>query len=181
MYGQGVTRGRVAVLKIEAAINQAVAAISPNNKVIDSLFLFYQPQGLYEHLRNISESRGGNQSNLNAKMIKELAIAIPTLEIQHEIVANLEKGKALVNANKELIEIFEGKIKERIAKVGGRLRSPTHMLTPLTTNATNPAPEFASKSATNPTPKSPKGDLESAAEELPMVAESEAKYSKSTR
>ena len=62
MYGQGVTRGRVAILEIEADINQAVAAISCSEK-LDNRFLFYQLMGLYEHLRMISDARGGNQSN----------------------------------------------------------------------------------------------------------------------
>jgi type I restriction enzyme M protein len=118
MYGQGVTRGRVAILEIEAAINQAVAAISCSEK-LDNVFLFYQLMGLYEHLRMISDARGGNQSNLNGKLIKELKIVVPELETQRQIVAQIEKEQALVNANKQLIEIFEQKIKDRIAKVWG--------------------------------------------------------------
>lgn len=118
MYGQGVTRGRVAILEIEAAINQAVAAISCSEK-IDNEFLFYQLMALYEHLRRISDARGGNQSNLNGKLIKELKIVVPDLETQRQIVSQIEKEQELVNANKQLIEIFEQKIKDRIAKVWG--------------------------------------------------------------
>lgn len=118
MYGQGVTRGRVAILEIEAAINQAVAAISCSERM-DNIFLFYQLIGLYEHLRRISDARGGNQSNLNAKLIKELKIVVPELDIQHNIVVKIEKEQELVNANKQLIEIFEQKIKDKIAKVWG--------------------------------------------------------------
>lgn len=80
MYGQGVTRGRVAILEIKASINQAVAAISCSERM-NNVFLFYQLMGLYEHLRRISDSRGGNQSNLNAKLIKELKIVVPELDI----------------------------------------------------------------------------------------------------
>ncbi|MBT7395591.1 MAG: N-6 DNA methylase [Prolixibacteraceae bacterium] len=119
MYGQGVTRGRVAILEIEAAINQAVAAISSKNGKITTEFLFYQLQGLYEYLRMISDARGGNQSNLNAKLIKELKIVVPSLEIQNKIVSQIGKELELVNANKHMIEIFEQKIKDRIAKVWG--------------------------------------------------------------
>lgn len=118
MYGQGVTRGRVAILEIEAAINQAVAAISCRERM-NNFFLFYQLMGLYEHLRRISDSRGGNQSNLNGKLIKELKIVVPELDIQHNIVARIEKEQELVNANKQLIEIFKQKIKDRISKVWG--------------------------------------------------------------
>lgn len=117
MYGQGVTRGRVAILEIEAAINQAVAAISNKSGQIINQFMFYQLQGLYEHLRRISDARGGNQSNLNAKLIKELKIVVPKKEIQIQIVAQIEKEQKLINANKQLVEIFEQKIKDRLAKV----------------------------------------------------------------
>ncbi len=119
MYGQGVTRGRVAILEIEAAINQAVAAIKANEEVIISEFLYFQLVGLYEYLRKISDDRGGNQSNLNAKLIKDLEIAVPPIETQRQIVFQIEKEQALVNANKELIVIYEQKIKDRIAKVWG--------------------------------------------------------------
>lgn len=153
MYGQGVTRGRVAVLEIEAAINQAVAAILIKKDKIVNQFLYYQLQGLYEYLREISDARGGNQSNLNSKLIKELKIRIPPLETQRQIVAQIEKEQALVNANKELIEIFEQKIKERIAKVWG--------------TSTDTSAEITTVKMPVPAP------TESA---LPMAAESEVQY-----
>jgi type I restriction enzyme M protein len=137
MYGQGVTRGRVAILEIEAAINQAVAAISCSEK-LDNVFLFYQLMGLYEHLRMISDARGGNQSNLNGKLIKELKIVVPELETQRQIVAKIEKEQALVNANKQLIEIFEQKIKDRIAKVWGVEKTEEATLS----RAAEPATEY---------------------------------------
>lgn len=40
MYGQGVTRGKVAILGIEASINQAGLAILPG-KNISNEFLYY--------------------------------------------------------------------------------------------------------------------------------------------
>lgn len=119
MYGQGVTRGRVAILEIEAAINQAVAAITLKDDRIHIPYLYFQLQGLYEHLRRISDARGGNQSNLNSKLIRELLIAIPNIEIQIQIVSRLEKEQSLVNSSNQLIEIFEQKIKDRIGKVWG--------------------------------------------------------------
>jgi type I restriction enzyme M protein len=38
---------------------------------------------------------------------------------QTEIVARIEEEQKLVEANKKLIELFEGKIKEKIAEVWG--------------------------------------------------------------
>ena len=49
--------------------------------------------------------------------MKELSLPIPPLEVQQEIVARLEREQSLVNANKELITIFEAKIKDEINKL----------------------------------------------------------------
>ena len=38
---------------------------------------------------------------------------------QNRLMAQIEKEQALVNANKELIRIYEQKIKDEIAKVWG--------------------------------------------------------------
>ncbi len=119
MYGQGVTRGKVAILGLDAAINQAVAAIFTNEQNNSYKFLYYYLCGSYDYLRKISDSRGGNQGNLNSKIIKEVEIPLPPLEIQKQIVARIEKEQELVNANKELITIFEQKIKDKIGEVWG--------------------------------------------------------------
>lgn len=62
---------------------------------------------------------GINQSNINAKILATFKIPLPDKETQRQIVSQFEKEQALVNANKQLIEIFEQKIRDRIAKVWG--------------------------------------------------------------
>jgi type I restriction enzyme M protein len=59
------------------------------------------------------------QPNLSITDLKNLSIPCPTIDIQNEIVSQIEREQELVNANKKLIEIFEQKIKGRIAKVWG--------------------------------------------------------------
>lgn len=58
-------------------------------------------------------------ARLYNKIISETKIPIPTIEIQIKIVSQIEKEKELINANKQLIEIFEQKIRDRISKVWG--------------------------------------------------------------
>ncbi|WP_369333449.1 restriction endonuclease subunit S [Xylella fastidiosa] len=41
MYGQGVTRGKVAILGIEAACNQACAAMVPINNLVHTRYLYH--------------------------------------------------------------------------------------------------------------------------------------------
>jgi type I restriction enzyme M protein len=123
MYGQGVTRGRVAVLGIDAAINQACAAFQIRDGLLEPRYLFRVLQSRYEDLRRISDARGGNQSNLNAQVLKEYSIPLPPLPTQQAIVAEIEAEQALVDANRELIDRFEKKIQATFARVWGEEES----------------------------------------------------------
>jgi len=108
LYGQGVTRGRVAILGIEAAINQACLAILPNQKRIYPNFLFFHLMSQYERIRSLSH--GTNQANLNATMIKNLRIPLLPLDIQIQLATNAE-NQMIVNAGiKERAESAKRKI-----------------------------------------------------------------------
>lgn len=63
--------------------------------------------------------QGGGQPQFNANLIKQIRIPLPSLKIQKEIVAKIEEEQKLVDSNKKLIEIFEGKIKDKIGEVWG--------------------------------------------------------------
>lgn len=64
-----------------------------------------------------------NQTNFNAELLKNTLISLPPLSIQQAIVAQIEEEQRLVEANKRLIEIFEQKIKDKIAEVWGELEA----------------------------------------------------------
>ncbi|MDS4031981.1 MAG: restriction endonuclease subunit S [Candidatus Contendobacter sp.] len=74
MYGQGKTRGKVAILGIEAATNQACAVILPK-KGIHPEFVFLNMGNRYEEMRELSNS--GGQENLSQGLIKELPFSFP--------------------------------------------------------------------------------------------------------
>lgn len=82
MYGQGVTRGRVAILGLDATINQACAAIFTSEKILPQ-FLFYFLTLRYESIRDLGH--GANQRNLNSAIIKSIKIVVPPLSEQREI------------------------------------------------------------------------------------------------
>ncbi|MHB1305809.1 MAG: N-6 DNA methylase [Limisphaerales bacterium] len=119
MYGQGVTRGRVAILGIDAAVNQACAVFQLKGASLDYGFLFRVLQSRYEDLRKVSDARGGNQSNLSAQVLKEYLIPLPPLATQQAIVAEIEAEQALVAANRDLITRFEQKIQATLARFWG--------------------------------------------------------------
>ena len=87
MYGQGKTRGQVGILGIDATTNQACAALVPKEEILPE-FLFYQLRSSYERLRE--QGRGGNQPNLNAGMVKDFPIFVPSLERQAEFVSRVQ-------------------------------------------------------------------------------------------
>ena len=53
----------------------------------------------------------------SVKILKELMIPLPPLEIQQSIVADTDAEQALVDANNRLIERLEKKIHETINRV----------------------------------------------------------------
>jgi type I restriction enzyme S subunit len=88
MYGQGKTRGKVGMLGIPAATNQACAAILPSQK-INRHFLYTQLSLMYEHLRAMG--RGGNQENLNLGMIKSLEVLVPPVHLVDDFLKVRQK------------------------------------------------------------------------------------------
>jgi type I restriction enzyme M protein len=61
----------------------------------------------------------GSYPSINQKDVEQLKIPLPPLKTQKQIVAQIEEEQKLIEANKKLMEIFEGKIKAKIAEVWG--------------------------------------------------------------
>lgn len=95
-----------------------VGLIKPQGKAEQKFILYYlQSQNAQTYVANVSA--GGAQSFVSLRNLRAFPIPLPDSETQLQIVAQIEKEQSLVNANKQLIEIFEQKIKNRIAKVWG--------------------------------------------------------------
>jgi type I restriction enzyme M protein len=61
----------------------------------------------------------GGQPSISQSIVLERKIPLPDLDTQRTIVAQIEEEQRLVNANKELIRLFEEKIKATINRVWG--------------------------------------------------------------
>lgn len=113
MYGQGVTRGRVALLGIDATLNQACAAIAVPDRLV-TLFLFHFLAWRYEQIRELGH--GANQKNLNAILIRSIQIACPPLFEQRAIAEVLracdEKIAALEREAAAHDELFKALLEE---------------------------------------------------------------------
>lgn len=89
MYGEGQTRGRVAVLGIDAATNQALAAIQVKaDGPATSDFVRWHLRSGYMHLRE--QAAGGVQPNLNLGIVKAWRLPLPSRLEQQEITRRIE-------------------------------------------------------------------------------------------
>jgi type I restriction enzyme M protein len=100
-------------------INSGMLVFRPKNKELLSeyLYYFFQSENCESQFKKIIS--GAAQPQLPIRSLKNAIIPLPKIETQRQIVSQIYKEQELVNANKQLIEIFEQKIKDRIAKVWG--------------------------------------------------------------
>ncbi len=62
-------------------------------------------------------SRAIGQANISASNLAMCEIPLPPLDVQREIVAEIEAERALVEANRKLVELFEKKIQSKLAEI----------------------------------------------------------------
>lgn len=91
MYGQGLTRGRISKLEIEATTNQACAVFTNFTNTINIDYLWFYLQNEYNRIRELSS--GNNQPNLNAQKIKDYPLVLPPINIQNEIADEIKSFK----------------------------------------------------------------------------------------
>ena len=132
MYGEGVTRGRVGITGIDAAINQAVAAIFPSEK-ISTQFLYCYLE--FSDEKNRSLGHGAHQRNLSATIIKTILIPVPPKETQQqiiEILTNIDQKLAAEQSRKEALDTLFASLLHDL------------MTAKIRVTGTGPAPEKAS-------------------------------------
>jgi len=99
-------------------VNQRVAGIKPKESTnIDFVYFYLCSDDVHKYVEE--KSRSLMQPNLSITDLKNLPIPFPSKNIQNRIVAKIKKVEESVDSNKELIEIFEQSIKDRISKVWG--------------------------------------------------------------
>jgi type I restriction enzyme, S subunit len=89
MYG--ATAGAVGSLGIDAATNQAVAAVTPiDPECLDRRYLRRFLSSKSQSLK--ASARGGAQPNLNLSILREISVPLPAIEEQRRIAAILDKA-----------------------------------------------------------------------------------------
>lgn len=90
--------------------------IKPSYKFVTKYILNYLKSEAAQDFIS-SMSKGGAQEFVNLTSLRSFSIPLPPLAEQEAIVAQIEKEQTLVNANKELITIYQQKIKDEIGKL----------------------------------------------------------------
>jgi len=113
----GATIGKTAFLTFKSTTNQNIAGIYPKDeRILLPEFVFYATQALYNEFMKLGS---GKFRMANLSFIKSLKIPLPPIGIQQQIVAQVENEQKTVDSNKELITLFEQKIKDKISDVWG--------------------------------------------------------------
>lgn len=91
MYG--ATVGRTALLKVEAATNQAVCYITPIPQLAEPRYIWHF---LRSHLSDLLRKRvGGAQPNISQRIVRSTRLPLPPLSEQRRIVELLDQADAL--------------------------------------------------------------------------------------
>lgn len=111
--GEGKTRGKAALLRYQATINQHMAFISPQTDLLLPEFLQLYLAGLYEILRMISEGTGSTKGALTCEQIGEFPTPLPSLNEQRSIVSYIKSKISKLDALKTVTEHTVALLQER--------------------------------------------------------------------
>ncbi len=95
----GATIGKLGILHIEAATNQACANCQVDERAIERQYLFYYL--LHERKALIEAGQGGAQPNLTNAIVRNWPLLLPPLAEQKRIVAKVEELLSAVRAARE--------------------------------------------------------------------------------
>jgi type I restriction enzyme M protein len=110
--GSGV--GKLNILdKEKVCISRQIMAVRPHKQ--DFMFIYYWLLSQEDYFH--SKSSGAAIPGITRVDILETTIPLPPLEIQRGIVASIETERAIVHGNRELIRIYEEKVKKVIERV----------------------------------------------------------------
>jgi type I restriction enzyme M protein len=109
--------GLPTILAIDACIHDGFVGFKDLSSSILPEFLYFLLLH-YKDTNNI-QSIGAVFKNLNTNQVNVFDIPVPSIQVQKQIITKIEKEQKIIEGNKELITIFENKIKEKIAEVWG--------------------------------------------------------------
>jgi type I restriction enzyme M protein len=107
--------GLPSILSIDACIHDGFVGFRDLSPKVLPEFLYYV--FLYQKEFNTLQSVGAVFKNLTTDQIKQFEIPLPPIAVQKQIVEKIEAERTLVESAKKLIEIYEQKTRDTIAKL----------------------------------------------------------------
>jgi type I restriction enzyme S subunit len=111
----GATVGKVGILNIDAASNQAVCALFPRNNSFTAKYMFYWLMSQRQEL--INKSMGGAQPNISQGIVRSHPFPLSPLPEQERIVARLEELLSDLEAGVAALERVRAGVKRYKASV----------------------------------------------------------------
>jgi type I restriction enzyme S subunit len=87
--GEGQTRGRAALLRIDTTINQHLVYITPRSDEVNPEFLWRQFESYYPWLRAESSGSGGTRAALTCAFLRSVPLLIPPEDEQRTIAEHV--------------------------------------------------------------------------------------------
>jgi type I restriction enzyme S subunit len=112
----GATIGKLN-LGIECAIGRSVAALRPDKKRLEQIYLYQYLKEWTTKLRE--QSQGSAQGVIGKDILNGIEIPLPSLKEQKEIVAEIERNQQEIAELKETIISKEDKIRSIMKNIWG--------------------------------------------------------------
>ena len=109
----------VAITTRPMCFNQDIIAINTDSTRLDSKYLLYMLKTIEQQILSEGIKPGVTVQSFHSGFFRSLKLPVPDINTQRTIIAQIEAEQRLVNANKELIRLFEDKIKAVINRVWG--------------------------------------------------------------
>jgi restriction endonuclease S subunit len=110
----GATVGKLGILGIDAATNQAVCGIFLPES-IDTRFAYRFLESKRREL--IEKGKGGAQPNISQEIIRDLAFPLPAIGVQRQIIAEIEKQFTRLDAGLAALRRVQANLKRYRAAV----------------------------------------------------------------
>lgn len=110
--GAAIATNKKRVLAVPSTYDNNVMGVVPNSRIV-SEFFYYWMMGF-----DISEwASNSTPPSMRKSVVEEYLIPVPPLDTQRQIVEKVKSEQFLVESSKKLIDIYEQKIKEIVAKL----------------------------------------------------------------
>ena len=118
LYTIFATIGEVAILKMDAATNQAIVGIQlKENQKVYLKYIYYYLKSQTNNIKQLG--RGIAQNNINLSVVKNMLIPIVSLEKQSNIIATLNKLEKIKENRITILTCLDDLIKSRFIEMFG--------------------------------------------------------------